>query len=35
MIDRYKEMNDNELGKELKGIRALYDVIYKDVIEID
>lgn len=35
MIDRYKEMNVNELGKELKGIRALYDDIYKDVIEID
>lgn len=35
MMDRYKEMNVNELGKELKGIRALYDNIYKDVIEID
>lgn len=35
MIDGYKEINVSELGKELKGIKALYDNIYKDVIEID
>lgn len=35
MIDKYKEMNVSELGKELKEIRVLYDDIYKNVIEVD
>ena len=35
MIDKYKEMNVSELGKELKEIRVLYDDTYKNVIEVD